>query len=100
MTVCVQLWALRPRPGSAYPATLARKGPLRTKKALIIALDSGVSAATRERYEGICQRAGIPCVYLEDLGRAIGKDNRMIAAVTEAGFARMIEETYKTSQQK
>ena len=64
------------------------------------ALDSGVSAATRERYEGMCQRAGIPCVYLEDLGRAIGKDNRMIAAVTEAGFARMIEETYKTSQQK
>ena len=73
---------------------------VKDKKALIIALDSGVSAATRERYEGMCQRAGIPCVYLEDLGRAIGKDNRMIAAVTEAGFARMIEETYKTSQQK
>ena len=27
MTVCVQLWVLRPRPGSAYPATLARKEP-------------------------------------------------------------------------
>ena len=53
---------------------------------------AALGLATRERYTGMCQRAGIPCVFIEDLGRAIGKDNRMIAAVTEAGFARMIKE--------
>ena len=90
---------LRTALGFAAKAGKCISGDFGAERA-IIALDSGVSAATRERYEGMCQRAGIPCVYLEDLGRAIGKDNRMIAAVTEAGFARMIEETYKTSQQK
>ena len=86
--------------GKCISGDFGAERAVKDKKALAIALDSGVSDATRERYEGMCQRAGIPCVYLEDLGRAIGKDNRMIAAVTEAGFARMIEETYKTSQQK
>ena len=86
--------------GKCISGDFGAERAVKDKKALAIALDNGVSAATRERYEGMCQRAGIPCVYLEDLGRAIGKDNRMIAAVTEAGFARMIEETYKTSQQK
>ena len=57
-----------------------------------MAVDEGASEATRERYAAMCQRAGIPCVLIEDLGRAIGKDNRMIAAVTEAGFARMIKQ--------
>ena len=60
--------------------------------ALAVAVDEGASEATRERYAAMCQRAGIPCVLIEDLGRAIGKDNRMIAAVTEAGFARMIKQ--------
>ena len=46
----------------------------------------------------MCQRAGIPCVFIDDLGRAIGKDNRMIAAVTEAGFARMITEAMEASK--
>ena len=93
---------LRTALGFAAKAGKCISGDFGAERAVkdIIALDNGVSAATRERYEGMCQRAGIPCVYLEDLGRAIGKDNRMIAAVTEAGFARMIEETYKTSQQK
>ncbi len=66
--------------------------------ALAVAVDEGASEATRERYTGMCQRAGIPCVFIEDLGRAIGKDNRMIAAVTEAGFARMITEAVEASK--
>ncbi len=86
--------------GKCISGDFAAERAVKDRRAMLVALDSGVSAATRERYEGLCERAGIPCVYVEELGKAIGKENRMIAAVKDAGFARMIDEAYRASQQK
>ena len=53
-------------------------------------LDAQISAATRERYERLCSREQIPLLTIQVLGAAIGKPERMVAAVTDQGFANMI----------
>ncbi|HOG01736.1 MAG TPA: ribosomal L7Ae/L30e/S12e/Gadd45 family protein [Clostridia bacterium] len=53
-------------------------------------LDANASDNTKQRYRGMCARAGIPLLEVEDLGGAIGKPGRMIAAVTDEGFAKLI----------
>ena len=39
---------------------------------------------------GFAMRAGIPWAVLTDMGNAIGKYGRKVAAVTDNGFARML----------
>ena len=86
------------RAGKCISGDFVCEKAVKAGTALAVALDEGVSDATRQRYLGMCERAGIPCVFISDLGRAIGKDNRMIAAVTEAGFARMLTEATEASK--
>ena len=45
-----------------------------------------------------CERAGLPCFTVVDLGRAIGKDGRMVAAVTDERFAQMICDAYASDK--
>ena len=86
------------RAGKCISGDFVCEKAVKGKTALAVVMDEGVADATRERYAGMCERAGIPCVLVEDLGRAIGKDNRMIAAVTDVGFARMIREAMEASE--
>ena len=43
-----------------------------------------------EALEGCRSARDIPLIFVEDLGGAIGKAERMVAAVTDAGFTGMI----------
>lgn len=76
----------RCRSGDFVAERLARAGA-----ASLVLLDAHVSAATRERYERLCERGGIPVLVVPALGTAIGKPERMVAAVTDQGFANMIQ---------
>ena len=49
---------------------------MKQKKVQLMLLDSGVSANTREKYEAMCSAAEIDCLYIEDLGRLIGKEGQ------------------------
>ena len=69
------------------------------KKVQLMLLDSGVSANTREKYEALCSAAEIDCLYIEDLGRLIGKDAHKTAAVTDRHFAGIIREAYQATEQ-
>ena len=62
---------------------------MKQKKVQLMLLDSGVSANTREKY----------CLYIEDLGRLIGKDAHKTAAVTDRHFAGIIREAYQATEQ-
>ena len=42
----------------------------------------------------MCERAGIPLLEMEGLGKPIGQPERMTAAVTDANFAKMIAEAF------
>ena len=80
------------RAGCCIAGDFACEKAVKSGKAKFLLLDSGASPSTRERYEGLCRRTGIPWAVLADMGRSIGKYGRMVAVVTDSGFARMLTE--------
>ena len=78
------------RAGKCIAGDFACERAVKRGNARLVLLDTAASAATQERYSGLCERAGIPCVAVPDMGRAIGKDGRMVAVVTDARFVQMI----------
>lgn len=78
------------RAGCCVSGDFACEKAVKSGRAQFVLLDAGASAATLERYRGMCQRAGIPWAVLTDMGNAIGKYGRKVAAVTDNGFARML----------
>ena len=79
------MMAGRCRSGSFVAEKLVRAGD-----AKLVLLDVSASAATRGRYEGLCAGRGIPLLPVEGLGEAVGRPGRIVAAVTDQGFADMI----------
>lgn len=73
---------------------------IKSGEARLAALDTSASQNTKERYRGMCARAGIPLLEIEDMGTPIGKPDRMIAAVTDEGFAKMIASAYAAAHQE
>lgn len=69
-------------------------------EARLAALDTSASLNTKERYRGMCARAGIPMIEIADMGDAIGKPGRMIAAFTDEGFANMIATAYAAARRE
>lgn len=67
---------------------------VRSGRAKLVLLDGTASETTKERYRGMCSRAGIEALETDDMGVTIGKPGRMIAAVTDGSFAKMIKEAY------
>ena len=80
------------RAGKLLSGDFACEKAVKSGKAMLVALDESVSDATHARYGGMCERAGIPCLLVEEMDTAIGRGGKKIAAVTDSGFARMIEE--------
>lgn len=80
------------RAGCCVAGDFACEKAVKSGRARAVLLDTAASASTQERYRGLCQRAGVPCLELGDMGNAIGKYGRMVAAVTDSGFARMLTE--------
>ncbi len=82
------------RSGNLVAGDFACESAVKKGKAKLVALDDSASSNTKERYQGFCERAGIPCILMEGMGEAIGKPGRMVAAVTDASFARMVGDAY------
>ena len=54
-------------------------------------LERGASDATKAHYAAMCESHGVPLYTVDAVGSAIGKDSRIVLAVTDAGFQKMIE---------
>ncbi|MEG1547193.1 MAG: 50S ribosomal protein L7ae [Clostridia bacterium] len=80
------------RSGNCISGDFVCERAVKAKKAKLLVLDELASESTAARYRGYCERAGIPCLTMQDMGHAIGKDGRMVAVITGDGFARMILE--------
>jgi len=63
---------------------------IRAKQAHIALIDTTASDNTKDQYRDMCAYANVELVEVEELGRWIGKPGRMIAAVTDEAFTRMI----------
>lgn len=78
------------RAGCCVSGDFACEKAVKSGRARFVLLDAAASAATLERYRDMCRRAGIPWAEVADMGSAIGKYGRKVAAVTDNGFARML----------
>ena len=85
----LSLLGLAMRAGQVTSGDGLTEREVRAGRAALVLLDAGVSAATRDKYVFLCASRGIR-VYLvsaDALGKAIGKENRMIAAVKKGPLA-------------
>lgn len=66
------------------------------RRARLVLLDARASEGTRERWRRRCDAQGVPWLEVDCLGEAIGKENRMVAAIVDEGFAAMIMRSANT----
>lgn len=86
--------------GKAQSGAYAAEKAIRTGKAKLVLLEESASPATKETYERICAAHGVPLYIVETVGRAIGKDSRIVCAVTDPAFQKMIEGAMPNTDEK
>ena len=80
--------------GKCVSGDFAAEKCVRAERAVLVLLDAAASDNTKARYGALCTRYGIPCIEMERLGAAIGNSARMIAAITDSNFCKMIMDAY------
>ncbi len=58
--------------------------------ARLVIADSEASENTRKRITQMCAAAGLPLIFEENAGAAIGRNERMLIAVTDMNFAQTL----------
>jgi len=64
---------------------------VRANKARLVLIDGAASDNTKGKYRALCDTHRTDIVEVFELGSWIGKPGRMLAAVTDTGFATMIK---------
>ena len=82
------------RAGKCIAGDFACERAVKRGSAQLVLLDAAASAATQDRYRRLCECSGIPCFVAQGMGQWIGKEGRMVAAVTDAHFAQMVRDAY------
>jgi len=77
--------------GKAQSGAFAVEKTIKSGKAKLVLLEETASEATRTHYEQLCAFYGVPLLMTETVGRAIGKESRIVMAVTDESFRSMIE---------
>ncbi len=67
---------------------------IRAGKAQLVLLDAAAAENARKRYADACRTHGVPMILVPDAGGMIGKDGRMVLAITDKNFANMIIGAY------
>ena len=86
--------------GKAQSGAFAVETAIRAGKAKLVLLEESASPATKETYERLCAAHGVPLYLVETVGRAIGKDARIVCAVTDTAFQKMIEGCLPNTDEK
>lgn len=88
------------RAGKAQSGAFAAEKAIRANKAKLVLLEERASEATKTHYEQLCAAHGVPLILTETVGAAIGKDARIVMAVTDASFRDMIERAMRNTDEK
>lgn len=84
--------------GKLIGGDFAVEKAVRSGKALLVLMDSTASENTRDKYTFLCRGRGVPLLLTEEPGVYAGLPGRMVLAVTDAGFKKMIEEAYNSEK--
>ncbi len=88
------------RAGKAQSGAFAAEKAIRAGKAQMVLLEETASEATKTHYEQLCAAHGVPLILTETVGAAIGKDARIVMAVTDASFRDLIERAMRNTDEK
>ena len=86
--------------GKAQSGAFAAESTIRAGKAKLVLIESSASPATKDRYARMCEAHGVRLLEVETVGRAIGKDSRIVMAVTDPAFQKMIEGAMPNTDEK
>lgn len=78
------------RAGKLASGSFAVEKAVKSGRAKLIIVDDGASENTVKQWRNASLNQNIPLVQMSCMGKAIGKAERMVAAVTDEGFAEMI----------
>lgn len=78
------------RAGKCVAGDFAVERGIKAGRVGLVVLDSGVSDATRKRYQTICTSRGMKLIEIPDMGHMIGKPDGKIAGITDQRFIHMI----------
>jgi len=85
------------RAGRVLAGSAACEKGLKQKKICLLLVQQGLSEGSLKGFAELCRRGGAEMLVISpehDLGRAIGRPNVMLAGITNAGFAKAIENNY------
>lgn len=80
--------------GKCRSGDFAAEHAVRSGEAKLLLLDNAASENTVNRYASMCQKAGIDAIRHDGIGYMIGKSGRIVIAVTDENFAKMIRDAY------
>lgn len=88
----LNLVGLAMRAGQVISGDDMAEREVRAGRAALILMDAGISDRTREKYQSLSKGRGIPLheISADALGRAIGRENRMIAAIRKGPLAKQM----------
>ncbi len=78
------------RAGKLASGSFAVEKTVKSGRAKLIIVDDGASENTVKQWRNASLTQNIPLVQMSCMGKAIGKAERMVAAVTDEGFAEII----------
>ena len=88
------------RAGKAQSGAFAVEQAIKSGKAKLVLLEESASDATKEHYARMCESRGISLRFVETVGRAIGKESRIVTAITDPAFVHMIEGAMPNTDEK
>lgn len=77
--------------GKLVSGAFACENAIRSQKAKLVLLERTASEATQKQYRSLCEHYQIPFYLTDTVGIAIGKPERVVAAVVDEGFQKMME---------
>ena len=86
--------------GKAQSGAFAAENAIRAGKAKLVLIEASASPATKDRYARMCTAHGVRLLEVETVGQAIGKDSRVVMAVTDPAFQKMIEGAMPNTDEK
>ncbi len=77
--------------GKASSGAYSVEKAIRSGKARLVFLENTASDSTKDRYISMCSYYNVPIFMTDSVGEAIGKPERIVMAVTDDAFYRMMD---------
>ncbi len=85
--------------GKLAVGEFAAQKAVRSGSAKLMILDPAASENTKKQWRDACAFRDLPLVTAKDMGEAIGKPGRMVAAATDENFSKMIIKAAENCEQ-